>query len=210
MDQNTNNTPTAPSNQPTQNNQSGGSSGSGGSKVGLIIVIVVLVLIILGIGGYFLAKNLFKKAVSGVTATTQPAASVAVGTRTPSSARTVATGSTATTGAKMNVQVAIDAVKYPNGQVTDQTQDSGGYVAKVVMSSSDSVDTIKAYYNNLITKNGWKVTRQSSSGANNYYLEFSDVNFDVELDITRSEGYDTTDIDIRFSGGNITSSGVEI
>ena len=163
MDQNTNNTPTAPSNQPAQNNQSGGSSGSGGSKVGLIIVIVVLVLIILGIGGYFLAKNLFQKAVSGVTATTQPAASVAVGTRTPSSARTVATGSTATTGAKMNVQVAIDAVKYPNGQVTDQTQDSGGYVAKVVMSSSDSVDTIKAYYNDLITKNGWKVTRQSSS-----------------------------------------------
>jgi len=158
-----------------------------GSNTALIIIIIILAVIILGVGGYFGVKYVVQKFTSKAT-----------------------TNTTKTSG-KVNVKTVIDALLYPGATIADQKQDSAsGYKAELTLSSSDSVSTIKAYYTKLAADKSWKITKQGTSGANNYYMTATDGTFEAEIDVTKYEGYDTTDIRILISGDNLVSDGILI
>jgi hypothetical protein len=100
---------------------------------------------------------------------------------------------------------------YPGAKISDQKQEKDSpYKAELTLASSDSVDTIKAYYLNLVSKNKWEITRQGSSTSDNYYMTIESTNFTAEIDITKYEGYDTTDIGIQISGDNLTTGGIAV
>jgi len=166
------------------------SSNSGrGSSAGIIILIVVLAIVVLGVGGYFGWKYLGKKILNKIT------------------------GITATSNSgKISVQTIEDALMYPGARITDQKQ--GGkesvYKAELTLSSSDSVDTIKAYYQNLANQKKWTIARQGSDSDNNYYMTVETKDFTAEINITKYEGYDTTDIDIKISGDNLVVGGIAV
>ena len=169
---------------------------SGGGSAGLIIVIVVLVIAVLGAGGYFGYKYLAKKAankLTGLTSTTTPGVS-----------------GSATTG-KLSVQTVINNLMYPGSKVSDQKQEKdSAYKAELTLASADSVNTIKAYYQKLATDKKWQVTRQGSSGDNNYYTTVTDGVFTAEIDVTKYDGYDTTDIRLQISGDSLTSEAISV
>lgn len=173
---------------PAQNTQVKSSRKS--SNMGLIIVIIVLVVLGLGVGGYFGVKYVLKKYVNKSTGVVSATKSV-------------------TASGKVSVKTVLTALMYPGASIADQKQDSASvYKAELTLSSADSVATIKAYYTKLVTDRGWKVTRQGSSGDDNYYLTVTDGVFEAEIDITKYSGYDTTDIRIAISGENLVSDGI--
>ncbi|MCX6809144.1 MAG: YARHG domain-containing protein [Candidatus Berkelbacteria bacterium] len=162
------------------------------SKVGLIIVIIVLVLLVLGVGGYFGVKyglkKFFNKATSALITTT-----------------TTAT----TSSGKASVKTVIDALMYPGATIADQKQgEDMAYKAELTLNSADSVATIKAYYTKLVADKSWKITRQGSSGDNNYYFTVTDGVFEAEIDATKYDGYDFTDIGIKISGESLVADGI--
>ena len=144
------------------------------SNTGIIVAIVIVVLLLLGVGGYFGVRYVLKKYINK---------------------------STSTTG-KVSVQTVIDALMYPGAKITDQKvgeQDSA-YKAELTLASDDNVKTISDYYIKLAGTKKWTTSRQGSSSDNNYYLTVTDGVFTAEIDITKYDGYDTTDIGIRISG----------
>lgn len=169
---------------------------SGGSSAGIIIIIIVLVLAVLGVGGYFGFRYLAKKTANKLTGLT---------------GITTATTSGTATASKTSLQSVIDALMYPGSKVSDQKQEKdSAYKAELTLASADSVNTIKAYYQKLATDKKWQTTRQGSSGDNNYYATVTDGVFTAEIDITKYEGYDTTDIGLKISGDSLTSESVSI
>jgi len=180
--------PTSPS--PAQPQTTGS-----GSKTGLIIAIVVIVLIVLGVGGYLLSRYLINKAAKTVENAT--------------TGNSTSTDTSKTTGT-ISVTPIVESLKYPGATITDQKQgeENSIYAAELTESSSDSVATIKDYYVKLASTKNWKITRQGSSGDNNYYLTITSDDFTAEIDTTKYEGYDTTDIIIRISGENLKSEGI--
>jgi len=169
---------------------------SGGGSAGLIIIIVVLVIAVLGVGGYFGYKYLAKKATSKITGLT--------GTVTPSTSKSATAG-------KLSVQTVINNLMYPGSKITDQKQEKdSAYKAELTLSSSDSFDTIKGYYQKLAIDKKWQVTRQGSSYDNNYYSTVTDGVFTAEIDVTKYDGYDTTDIRLRISGDSLTSEAISV
>lgn len=166
------------------------SSGGKGGGAAVIIIIIILAIAVLGVGGYFGWKYLGKKISNKITGVT-------------------ATSTATSTSGKISVQTVIDALMYPGAKISDQKQEKDSvYKAELTLASSDSVDTIKAYYLNLVSKNKWEITRQGSSSSNNYYMTIESTNFTAEIDITKYEGYDTTDIGIKISGDNLTTGGI--
>lgn len=163
------------------------------SNAALIIIIVVVALLILGTGGYFAWKYLGQKLVNRITGKT---ADIATDTST----------------GKVKLQSVLDALMYPGSKITDQKQgeESLVYTAELTLSSADSVDTIKNYYVKLTNDNKWKITRQGTSYENNFYLTIVSPEFTAEIDITRYDGYDTTDIRIGISGDRLASDGISI
>lgn len=169
---------------------------SGGGSAGLIIVIVVLVIAVLGVGGYFGFKYLAKKTANKLTGLTS--------TATPGTSTTITAG-------KISLQSVIDALMYPGSKVTDQKQEKdSAYKAELTLSSSDSFDTIKAYYQKLAIDKKWQVTRQGSSYDNNYFSTVTDGVFSAEIDVTKYDGYDTTEIRIQISGDELSSEAISV
>lgn len=163
------------------------------SNAALIIIIVVVALLILGVGGYFAWKYLGQKLVNRITGKT-------------------ADITTDTSTGKVKLQSVLDALMYPGSKITDQKQgeESLVYTAELTLSSADSVDTIKNYYVKLTNDNKWKITRQGTSNENNFYLTIVSPDFTAEIDVTRYDGYDTTDIRIGISGDRLASDGISI
>lgn len=158
------------------------------SNVGLIIVIIVLAVVVLGVGGFFGGRYLYNKYVKKATSTT----------------------ATSQAG-KTSVKSVIDALMYPGSTISDQKQEKDSmYKAELTLASADSVNTIKAYYQKLITDKKWETTRQGSSGDNNYYTTITNGVFTAEIDITKYTGYDTTDIMLQISGDSLVSDGIAI
>lgn len=187
--------PSKPVEQPTpsqaQQTNPAEAKGSGNSAA-IIIIIVVVILVVLGVGGYFGYKYLAKKMVGKVT-------NGLTGTVTPSVSKS-------TTAGKVSVQSVIDALMYPGSKIEDQKQEKdSSYKAELTLSSADSVSTIRAYYIKLVADKKWKLTRQGTSGDNNYYTSVTDGTFTAEIDVTKYDGYDTTDIRLQISGDGLTS-----
>jgi len=181
-----------PESKPITNNAPAQKPGGGGSAVGIIILIIVLILAVLGVGGWFGFKYFVKKSVSKVTGL-------------------ATTSSTATTG-KVSVKTVADSLMYPGAKVASQKQGEAdsAYKAELTLETPDAVATIKSYYQNLVNQKNWKLTKQGSSGDNNYYFTITDPNFTAEVDITKYEGYDTTDIGIKISGDNLTNESISV
>ena len=162
------------------------------SNTAVIIIIVVVAVLVLGVGGYFAwkyyGKNLFNKLTG----------------------KTTETGGTTSSG-KISIKSVLDLLMYPGSKITDQKQEADGvYKAELHLSSSDSVATIKNYYLNLVKKNNWTITRQGSSGDNDYYMTFSSKDFTDEFEVTKYPTEDTTDIWHKISGDNLSSDGIAI
>ena len=169
---------------------------SSGSKTGLIIAIVVIVVIILGVGGYFGWKYLANRAAKSLENATTGSNSTAT--------------DTSKTSGTISVTPIVESLKYPGATITDQKQgeENSIYAAELSQSSSDTVATIKSYYLKLVSDKKWKITREGSSGDNNYYFTITGDEFSAEIDATKYEGYDTTDISIKISGENLKSEGI--
>ena len=155
------------------------------SNMGLIIVIIVLAVTILGVGGFFGGRYLYNKYIKKSTSTT-----------------------TTTQTGKTSIKTVIDALMYPGSTIEFQEQDAAISLCKLILNSSDSVETIKAYYQKLAVDKKWTVTSQSASGAENFSITLTDGVFTAEIDDTRFEGDDITDITIRISGDTLLFDGI--
>lgn len=164
------------------------------SNTAVIIIIIVVVILALGVGGYFGWKYLGKKLADRL------------------SGKTTQTGTTTDSSGKVSIKSVIDLLMYPGSKITDQKQgeESSVYQAELTLSSSDSVETIKNYYLDLIKKNNWKITRQGSSGDNNYYMTIVSKDFTDELDIIKYTSDDNTDIGHKISGDNLSVDGIAV
>lgn len=180
--------------QPAQSAQSQPAAPAGTkpkSNAGLIIVIIVAALLILGAGGYFgwkyYGKNLYNK-LTGKT-----------------------TGTTTTSSGKISIKSVIDLLMYPGSKITDQKQEKDSvYKAELELASSDSVATIKNYYLDLVKKNNWTISRQGSSGDNNFYMTIVSKDFTDEFETTKYTIDDTTTIWHKISGDNLSADGIAI
>lgn len=160
------------------------------SGKGTVTVVVVLAILILGAGGYYYSKYVQKKnSDTGVTTN----ASV-----------------TASTGT-LSVESVIASLLYPKATIADQKQDSAStYKAELTLNAPDNVTTIKDYYFKLAKTKSWTISRQGTSGENNFYLTITDGVFEAEINITKYDGYDTTDVDIDISGEGLISTGISV
>jgi len=167
---------------------------SGGkSNTILIVVIILMVFIVLGIGGYFAYKFIKTKYLT-----------------TTNIASTLAT-KTANSSGKVSIKSVLESLMYPGSTIYDQKQGEGNvYVAEMTLNSNDSVDTIKNYYLDLVKNKNWKITAQGSGDVNNYSMTIDASNFTDELDITKYDGYDYTDIRHRIDGDNLVADGIYI
>jgi len=158
-----------------------------------VIIIIVAVVLALSVGGYFGWKYYGKKLFNKLTG------------------KTSETGSTTSSG-KISIKSVLDLLMYPDSKITDQKQgeELSIYKAELTLSSSDSVETIKNYYLDLVKKNNWTITRQGSSGANNFYMTFSSKDFTDEFEVTKYETEDTTDIWHKISGDNLSIDGIAV
>lgn len=178
---------------PVQTPQTNQPKSGGKSNVVLIVAIILMVFVILGIGGYFAYKFIKTKYLT-----------------TTNTASTQAT-KTASSSGKVSVKTVLETLMYPGSTIYDQKQGEGNaYIAEMTLNSNDSVDTIKDYYLALIKKNNWKISAQGSSGANNYSMTIDANNFTDELDITKYDGYDYTDIRHQLDGDNLIADGIYI
>lgn len=190
MDQNQTSQTNSP---PVQTPQTNRPKSGGKSNVVLIVAIILMVFIILGIGGYFAYKFIKTKylATTGTTST--------VATKTASSS------------GKVSIKSVLETLMYPGSTIYDQKQGGGSaYIAEMTLNSNDSVDTIKNYYLALTEKNNWKISAQGSNGANNYSMTIAANNFTDELDITKYDGYDYTDIRHLLDGDSLVADGIYI
>ncbi len=163
------------------------------SNVAVIIIIIVVVVLALGVGGYFGWKYYGKKLFNKLTG------------------KTTETGTTTGSG-KISIKSVVDLLMYPGSKITDQKQgeESSAYKAELTLSSSDSVETIKNYYLDLIKKNNWTITRQGSSEDNNYYLTIISKDFTDEFEATKYAIDDFTTIWHKITGDNLSIEGIAI
>jgi flagellar basal body-associated protein FliL len=165
---------------------------SKGSNTALIIIIIAVAVVVLGVGGYFGYKYLSKKYLTKTTGV-------------------VATATVTTKTGTVSLKSVVDSLLYPGAAIADQKQEKDGvYKAELTLSSADSVNTIKAYYQKLTADKKWNITRQGTSGADNYYMTTTDGVFTAEIDVTKYPGYDTTDIRIQISGDNLTDESIVV
>jgi hypothetical protein len=168
------------------------SAKKGSSNAALIIVIIIVVLLILGVGGWFGIKYLVKNYSGKLTTAT-------------------ATKTASAVSGSVSVKTIFEKLMYPGATIGDQKQDKdSAYKAEMTLNAPDTVANIRAHYTKLVTDNSWKITRQGSSGDDNYYLTVTDNVFVAEIDITKYTGYDTTDIDIDLSGDKLVADGIYI
>ena len=159
------------------------------SNTALIVILCVVGVLVLGVGGWYGYKYYQNKSSQSSTSTTD---------------------TTSTTG-KTNVSTILTKLMYPNATVTEQREEENSvYKAELYLATTDSVDTIKAYYQKLVTDNNWKITTQGSVDTNNYYATIKGDNFTADVECTKYEGYDTTDLSIKISGDNLISDGVTV
>lgn len=158
------------------------------NNTALIIILCVVGVLVLGIGGWYGYKYLQNKSSKQDTSSTQTSQNNAT-----------------------NVSTVLDLLMYPNATVTEQREEEDSvYKAELYLATTDSVDTIKSYYQSLVTKNNWKITTQGSVDTNNYYATIQGNNFTAEVECTKYEGYDTTDLSIKISGDNLVSDGIAV
>lgn len=169
---------------PTQQKKSSGK--------GTAAVVVILAILILGAGGYYYSKYVQKKNTQkSTTINATTTASVAAGT--------------------VSVESIITALLYPKATIADQRQDSASvYKAELTLNAPDDVATIKNYYLKLAKDKSWTISRQGTVGENNFYLTVADGVFEAEIEATKYDGYDTTDIGINISGESLISTGILI
>lgn len=175
--------PPQPTTEPSTPAQQKKSSGNGTA-----VIVVILAILVLGAGGYYYSKYVQKKnSDTEVTANTSVTASAGTA----------------------SVESIISSLLYPKATIADQKQDSASaYKAQLTLNTPDNVPTIKDYYLKLAKTKSWAITRQGTVGDNNFYLTVTDSIFEAEIEITKYEGYDTTDIGINISGESLISTGI--
>lgn len=136
------------------------------NKTVIIIVVIVVILVILGIVGSILSGLFAKKVaekttesiISGVTN-----GAVDVDTKNNSVTITGEDGTTTTIGSKLPNNFPSDIPVYPGATVTSSSVTNGdaeSVTSSATLSTSDSLEKVKAYYDGQLSKDGW--TQQDS------------------------------------------------